>query len=86
MKIKLSFLTALAFFSAFLGSSNQYTSSEFTHGSSYSESKQVRNISRMINFKKLNLHFSTAYIFSFEKKTVENYNAASVITSASLIE
>ncbi len=86
MKIKISFLTALAFFSAFLGSSNQYTSSEFTHGSSYSESKPVRNISRMINDKKLNKHFSPVNIFSFEKNSGENDNAESVISSATLMK
>ncbi len=86
MKIKLSFLTALAFFSSFLGSSNQYTSSDFTNGSSYNDSKPVRIISSLINDKKLKNHFSPVDIFSFKKNTGENDNAASVISSAAFIK
>ncbi|MBS1551211.1 MAG: T9SS type A sorting domain-containing protein [Bacteroidetes bacterium] len=86
MKTKINFIAILILFSAFIGSSNQYTVSENTAGSDSYSQKPVRNISKMINEKKLNNRFQTVDVFSFERNTGENDNTASVIRSASLMK
>lgn len=86
MKIKLSFLTALAFFSSFLGTSNHYSDSENKFEYITNDIKPLSNISKMINDKIHDHRFSPVDIFSFEKTTSGNDNTASVINSASLMK